>query len=87
MIRGKEQDEKGSRGEDPASFFLFKLTAMTTRSKSEVSAIVEQLHTIEKHVKQLQETRDAAARRLALGSLENSVEELLIKLRTILDES
>ena len=60
---------------------------MASRSEGEVSAIVAQLRTIEQHVEHLQEAGDAPSRRLALGVLENAVEELLITLRTILDGS
>jgi len=58
---------------------------MATRLKSEVATIVERLHRIEEHVKHLQEARDAPALQLALANLENSVEELLITVRTMLD--
>ena len=58
---------------------------MARRVKPEVSAIVEHLHRIEEHVEHLQEARDAPARRLALTNLENSIEELLITVRTMLD--
>jgi hypothetical protein len=60
---------------------------MAIRVKPEVSAIVEHLHRIKEHVEHLQEARDAPARRLALDNLENSIEELLITVRTMLDTS
>ena len=60
---------------------------MTTRSKAEASALVAQLHAIQQHADRLHEAHGAEARRLALGTLENSVEELLITVRIMLDES
>jgi hypothetical protein len=55
---------------------------MTTRIKAELSAIIQQMRKIKQHVEQLQKAHEPPARRLALGNLENSVEELLISLRT-----